>query len=247
MTVPWPWQSPTPVVPSWNATSAHPTSLLPSALKNCARTALKNSAKRPCGPHPATWPGAARTNVIMVKRNQPGPHAQLAVLPWRDVSEAYDKRERRHGRTERRTLKVTAVARGLAFPHAAQAIQIVRRRKVRGKWSRETCYAVTSLTAAAASADQLAAIIRRHWGIEDRLHRVRDIDFGEDHSQIRTEAGSQIMAGLRNLAITILQLAGHASIAAALRYHARRPARPLQTIMKGQPCAGPALPALPCG
>jgi hypothetical protein len=40
------------------------------------------------------------------------------------------------------------------------------------------------------------------------------------------------MASLRNLAITILRLAGHASIAAALRYHARRPARPLQTIMK---------------
>jgi hypothetical protein len=34
---------------------------------------------------------------------------------------------RRHGRTERRTLKVTAVAAGLAFPHAAQAIQIIRR------------------------------------------------------------------------------------------------------------------------
>jgi len=40
------------------------------------------------------------------------------------------------------------------------------------------------------------------------------------------------MASLRNLVITILRLAGTASIAAALRYHARRPSRPLQTIMK---------------
>jgi hypothetical protein len=39
------------------------------------------------------------------------------------------------------------------------------------------------------------------------------------------------MATLRNLAITILRLAGYASIAAALRHHARRPGRPLQTIM----------------
>ena len=31
------------------------------------------------------------------------------------------------------------------------------------------------------------------------------------------------MATLRNLAVTILRLACHASIAAALRYHARRP------------------------
>jgi hypothetical protein len=36
------------------------------------------------------------------------------------------------------------------------------------------------------------------------------------------------MASLRNLAITILRLASTTSIAAALRYHARRPSRPLQ-------------------
>ena len=40
------------------------------------------------------------------------------------------------------------------------------------------------------------------------------------------------MASLRNLVITILRLAGTTSIAAALGYHARRPSRPLQTIMK---------------
>ena len=39
------------------------------------------------------------------------------------------------------------------------------------------------------------------------------------------------MASLRNLAIVILRLTGHASIAAALRYHARQPGRPLQTII----------------
>jgi hypothetical protein len=36
---------------------------------------------------------------------------------------------------------------------------------------------------------------------------------------------------MRNLAISILRLTGQASIAAALRHHARRPHRPLQTIM----------------
>jgi predicted transposase YbfD/YdcC len=169
---------------------------------------------------------------LIVKRNQPGLHAQLAALPWRDVPVAYTKQEHGHGRTEWRTLKVTAVARGLAFPHAAQAIQIVRRRKQKGKWSRETCYAITSLTVTQASHAQLAAIIRGHWGIEDRLHWVRDLDFDEDRSQIRTGSGPRIMAALRNLAVTILRLAGAANIAAALRYHARRPGRPLRTLMK---------------
>lgn len=145
--------------------------------------------------------------------------------------------ERGHGRTERRTLKITSVAAGLAFFRAAQAIRITRR-EVKGAWSAETCYAVTSLTVTQASLARLAAIIRGHWGIEDRLHWVRDTDFDEDRSQVRTASGPRIMASLRNLVITILRLAGTTSIAAALRYHARRPSRPLQAIMT-------VLPALP--
>jgi predicted transposase YbfD/YdcC len=131
--------------------------------------------------------------LLIVKRNQPSLYAQLAALPWRDVPVAFQARERGHGRTERRALKVTAVAKGLAFPHAAQAIQITRR-KVNGKWSAETCYAVTSLTLTQATYAQLAAIIRGHWGIEDRLHWVRDMDFDEDRSQVRTASGPRIMA-----------------------------------------------------
>jgi len=100
---------------------------------------------------------------------------------------------------------------------------------------RPDCYAVTSLSVTQASHAQLAAIIRGHWGIEDRLHWVRDLDFDEDRSQVRTASGPHIMASLRNLVIAILRLAGVTSIAAALRYHARRPSRPLRTITKCQP------------
>ena len=182
--------------------------------------------------HATYLAGRGAHYLLIVKRNQPGLHAQLAALPWRDVPVAYQARERGHGRTERRTLKVTSVAKGLAFPHAAQAIQIVRRRKVKGTWSRETCYAVTSLTITQGTHTQLAAIIRGHWGIEDRLHWVRDVVYDEDRSQVRTGNGPRVMASLRNLAIAILRLTGHASIAAALRYHARQPGRPLQTIMQ---------------
>ena len=172
-----------------------------------------------------------------MKRNQPGLHAQLAALPWRQVPVAHDAREKGHGRAERRTLKVTAVAAGLAFPYAAQAIQIVRRRrpltgKNSKKWSTQTVYAVTSLTVGQARPAELALMVRGHWGIEDRLHWVRDMDWDEDRSQVRTGNGPRVMASLRNLAIAVLRLSGHASIAAALRYHARRPGRPLQTITR---------------
>ena len=183
--------------------------------------------------HATYLAGRGAHYLFTVKRNQPGLFAQLAALPWRQVPAAHDAQERGHGRDERRVMKVTAVAAGLAFPHAAQAIQIVRRRKLprKKKWSRETVYAVTSLTAVQASPAELAAIIRGHQMIEDRLHWVRDMDFDEDRSQIRTASGPRVMASLRNLVLTILRLAGTISIAAALRHHARRPDRPLRTIM----------------
>lgn len=169
--------------------------------------------------------------LLTVKRNQPGLHAQLAALPWRQVPVACQARGKGHGRAGRRTLKVTAVAAGLAFPHAAQAIR--RRRPLTGKkWSTETVYAITSLTVIQARPADLARIARGHWGIEDRLHWVRDVTYDEDRSQIRTGNGPRVMASLRNLAITILRLTGHTSIAAALRHHARQPSRPLQTIMQ---------------
>jgi predicted transposase YbfD/YdcC len=83
-----------------------------------------------------------------------------------------------------------------------------------------------------ASPSQLTAITRGHWAIEDQLHWVRDNDFDEDRSQIRTGNGPRIMAALRNLVVSILRLAGARNIAAALRYHARRSSRPLWTIME---------------
>ena len=170
--------------------------------------------------------------VLTVKRNQPHLHAQLSALPWRQVPVAHEARERGHGRAEWRTVKLTAVVAGLGFPHAAQAIQIIRRRRPLGdkKWSTETVYAITSLTATQASPTELAQVIRGHWGIEDRLHWVRDVTYDEDRSQVRTANGPRVMASLRNAAITALRLTGATNIAAALRHQARQTHRPLQTI-----------------
>ncbi len=146
-----------------------------------------------------------------------------------------DARERGHGRAERRTMKVATVPAGLGFPHAVQAIQVIRRRrhlnpKTTKRWSTETVYAITSLTAAQITPTELADVLRGHWSIEVQLHWVRDVDFDEDRSQVRTANGPRVMATLRNLAISILRLTQHTNIAAALRHHARQPHRPLQTI-----------------
>ncbi|MGO9081753.1 MAG: hypothetical protein ACLQDY_22370 [Streptosporangiaceae bacterium] len=57
------------------------------------------------------------------------------------------------------------------------------------------------------------------------------MDYDEERCQVRTASAPRVMATLRHLAITIACLVGHASIAAALRYHVCRPNRPLRTIM----------------
>ena len=78
----------------------------------------------------ATYLAGARRALPAHRQAQPARPARPARRPaLAQVPVAHDTRERGHGRAERRTLKVTAVAAGLAFPHAAQAIQIVRRRK----------------------------------------------------------------------------------------------------------------------
>ena len=63
------------------------------------------------------------------------------------------------------------------------------------------------------------------------MHWVREMDYDEDRSQVRTASAPRVMVTLRNLALSILRLTGHASIAAALRHHARPPERPERTIM----------------
>jgi predicted transposase YbfD/YdcC len=90
---------------------------------------------------------------------------------------------------------------------------------VKGKKQVEVSYAITSLPAAGADARQLLTLSRGHWGIENRVHWVRDVTFDEDRSQVRTGASPQVLAALRNLAISLIRRAGHSNVAAALRRH----------------------------
>ncbi len=91
----------------------------------------------------------------------------------------------------------------------------------------EVSYGITSLDPTRADPARLAALVRGHWEIEDRLHWVRDMTFDEDRSQVRTGHGPQVMASLRNLAISLLRQAGHRNIARGVRWAARDPTRAL--------------------
>jgi predicted transposase YbfD/YdcC len=86
----------------------------------------------------------------------------------------------------------------------------------------ETAYGVTSLNPAQANPARLLALSRGHWSIENRLHWVRDVTFDEDRSRVRRGRGAQVMATLRNLAVSLLRMAGARYIPSALRHCARR-------------------------
>jgi predicted transposase YbfD/YdcC len=175
--------------------------------------------------------------LMTIKANQPTLLARLRALPWRKIGVSARERARGHGRVETRTISVVSLhpcpdLGGEFFPHAAQAIKLVRRRRPLrpgGKWKTETAYAITSLTGFDADPALLARWIRGHWSIENRLHWVRDVTFDEDRSTARTGHAPQVMSALRNLAITALRLSGATNIAASLRHHARNPLRPLTT------------------
>jgi hypothetical protein len=49
------------------------------------------------------------------------------------------------------------------------------------------------------------------------VHHVRDVTQGEDASRIRTGSGPEVMAVLRNTALNLHRLDGHANIARAQR------------------------------
>ncbi len=88
---------------------------------------------------------------------------------------------------------------------------------VSGKHRCETVYGVTSLSPDRADAADLLRLVRGHWSIENRLHWVRDVTFDEDRCRIRKGYGAQVMASIRNVAISLLRLAGARYIPPALR------------------------------
>lgn len=130
----------------------------------------------------------------------------------------------RHGdRTEIRELRATTRLNDyLDWPEVGHVCRLERWVKQGDKQTHEVAYAITSVGPAWADAETLLGYWRGHWGIENRLHYVRDVTMGEDASRIRAGSAPEVMGALRNAAITLLRLAGVGNIAAALRANAYR-------------------------
>ena len=86
----------------------------------------------------------------------------------------------------------------------------------------ETVYGISSLTTQCANPADIATFVRGHWEVENRAHYVRDVTYDEDRSQVRTGSAPQVMATMRNTAISLLRMTGWTNIKQATEKLSRR-------------------------
>jgi predicted transposase YbfD/YdcC len=147
--------------------------------------------------------------VLAVKENQGHLHEEIQdsfrMLPADAVAEEVDCG---HGRVERRTCSVIAdlslleKASEWASLQGVVRIQAERYHKATGQSEGQTRYYITSL---APDAGRLNRVIRQHWSIENQLHWVLDVGFGEDRSRKRQGHAAQNFSILTRIALNLLK------------------------------------------
>ena len=163
--------------------------------------------------------------------NQKTLRKTLKALPWKSVP-SVSSVDTGHGRRVRRTVKAIEAPAWVDFPGAAQVVQLRRTRTIKSRKHVEVVYLICSLPMTDAQPEVVAAWIQGHWGIENRLHWVRDVVFDEDRHQLRTANGPEVMAALRNLAISLIRLfhGTATSIASTTRSLSRQPKRAIRLL-----------------
>jgi predicted transposase YbfD/YdcC len=156
---------------------------------------------------------------LFVKANQPSLQLAIYDAVQHDGPREPDHTEMDygHGRIIRRSIWVTDAG-NLDFPHAARVARIRRDGyDITGTLiSKEIVHAVTSLDQDRASPADLARIARGQRGIES-VHWLRDTAYAEDANTGYAGNGPQVMATFRNLAVSLLYLAGITQITRTLQ------------------------------
>jgi predicted transposase YbfD/YdcC len=129
---------------------------------------------------------------------------ELKILDDISSCKDYDKG---HGRVETRQSWVTYDVAWLRERHPNWSsinslIRIDSTRETKDKTTCETRYYISSLKE---TPQKMLCAIRSHWAIENNLHWVLDMSFGEDQSRIRKENAPQVMAIIRHMALNLLQ------------------------------------------
>ena len=155
--------------------------------------------------------------LLAVKANQPSLRAEIERffadpnVASLDCTVDFDKG---HGRIEQRTVTVAREVEWIngdrrfpgevRLPAVAAIIRVASRVELADRCRFETRYYVSSAKLTAARA---AEAIRSHWAIENSLHWVLDVTFGDDRSRLRTGHGAKNMAVVRHFAINLVRAA----------------------------------------
>jgi predicted transposase YbfD/YdcC len=179
--------------------------------------------------------------LMVVKKNQRTLYNFLDMLfrlPAHPADhEVWDQKgprsEKGHGRVETRTLiSGSAHIEDIDWPGVAQVIRRACERieLKTGKITREVSYGLTSLAPERADAASLEALWRGHWTIENRVHYVRDVSFGEDAGHAAAGSTARALAGVRNALLYLFRRAGWHLVPSALAHYGASVRRALSLV-----------------
>jgi predicted transposase YbfD/YdcC len=151
-----------------------------------------------------------------LKGNQPTLHEEVVSSFDAATSAAlrseprsfFESVDKGHGRLEvRRTFvlrEVSWLMGSSAWPGLRSMVLVESERTIRGETSLERRAYISSLDA---PAERFGLLVRRHWHVENKLHWVLDVTFGEDRGRVGRKNGAENLAILRKLAVTLFSRA----------------------------------------
>ena len=173
--------------------------------------------------------------LLVAKGNQPTLRDDLQLFFSEPPADCQDWRTARtvdkgHGRLEiREVVASTELNEFLAdkWTGIAQVFRLVRTVTKKGKTSEEVVYGLTALSPGQASAEDLLALVRQHWAIENRLHYRRDVTLREDDCQVRKGEAPRVLAVLNRCLLALLDFLGVSNVPSQMRTF---DAHPLQAV-----------------
>jgi predicted transposase YbfD/YdcC len=163
--------------------------------------------------------------LLVAKGNQPTLRDDLQLFFSEPPPDCQDWRTARtvdkgHGRLEIRELEAsTELNEFLAdkWTGVAQVFRLVRTVTKKGKTSEEVVYGLTALSPVQAGAQNLLALVREHWAIENRLHYRRDVTLREDACQVRKGEAPRVLAVLNSFLLAVLDFIGVSNVPSQMR------------------------------